>query len=1076
MGIQKIIKRLLLGFVFLFSVAFSANLDVSFSPAFQSVGALPQGQSGIFVYECTVECAGATDDITIDTIVLANSAPVQFSGNGINKISIQMKMEDDYSYSEISSSPKTFASSETQWIFTNIGATLDHDDDEEDGVTFRFYYDVADDAPMEATANFELLAIEDSSGNTVNIVSYQSKTFPISGLVAQLTPSYTPTVLVPGLDEVIYSYLSITPRGESFQDEIVVGIFNDGENFDLGNQNMGITEVAVYQDVSPNGVFSKQVDSYLVSIKDSAITENNQVYLTFDVNDFTDGITKNFFILYDIGKETDIGSQINDLTSVGASLESKKIHFQINMIKATGDQSGQDYAIRLQDNLPSQPQDSNYTSRLGGVMLDEFQSIIPPSNIPVGADLVPMAAFSLSARELDVTLNEMTFENIGDVPYVTTEYGENGIKSLYIFKDLNRNREFDGVSNEQLLDIWELGKVTNSYGEINGATKVTVTGFDIVIPSVNLDSDTVNDVKASQQRFLICYEVGDGIAGSSVAEEIGPHADLNLADAYSSSGLVFDDFYMSGYTSTSNVVAYIKDMTVDISEVKSISPPLSIRQSRDVPLFSYVLDASMIAKGVSVKLDSLNNDFKSNNAGITKLSLYYDDDDDDVFERSDTLMGEILSFDDTSYTSLPAVDLPANSPRRFFVTATLGSNAPIDRLLNFQVSDIVSTFNFGADFDATGVLPQPFSPATLNVTANSVAVESVLITDNAIVQGDTVHFVDILLRNDSAYSVTINNVLPKFYVSNFSGLDLSYEYRMNSSFSPVILAASSTVNFTVTFNASNIRTAESIAVDGYCEYVALGITEKIVLERKKTAGGGYAFSAESTDAFTASLGSDPKNFLLPAHIERAYVKDPSNVDIDVFDGDIIQSGSSLFLKLANSGYEVKGDSIMVTVNSESITNEQSADNYFAYDYDSGILTVLSLGSSDQGNIIVSMTDKLGNKFEEYSLTYSTTDQGFSIDDLNVYPNPYTPEKGKLKVGFNVTAACEKVTFYMYDHVGKKVMEHELNNIITHGYQLWEYDGKTDDGNYLATGVYLLYAVAESVEGEKEVARVKVAVW
>ena len=1054
---MRYIKLFSLLFVFFTFAHFSVNADTvsaNFSGFATASNALPRGYQKALVYTFTLE--GTLEDAKISSITITNNGSVAFSSSGISKVELEYQV-DNGALTPLSSMSFD-ANPANSCTFTSFGdiAFVEVGDKK----TFYIYYTVANNATLESTANFKLTAIQDSQGNTVNIGNPPEKQFAISGIEVALDKSYTPKIVIPNQSKVPYAYLSIKPRGESFTGDFKLKIYNDGNNFDKDKTNDGINKIYFYEDNGPNiGVFEADEsngDAY-IPIAGTESGDNGNIINNASTIEITGlfgtldkGVTRNFFVVYDIGNKTSIG-------------DGKKIFFQIKSLSVLGVASGLDVSMIGQ--LPVQPDDSRYAAKLGGLRLDEFVSILSPGNIGAGDNDFPVARFSLSGQEISLALSELTFANSGSIPYVTEKNQKNGVTLVSLYRDTDRDYFFNGPNNEELITAWELG-TKNVHGESNLPNRVNVTGLNLFIPTTNYSSTNGDDELEKQERFFLVYSLGDDI---SVAPSSSSDVAANIKDARATTNYINQDVFLSGEQDTYNISIPVKYTNVAISEIESIAPAKVFELSDSVPLIAYTLESKSDLNNVAVKLLSNQNAFYDNNKGITYIKLYRDN-GNNVLDANDILEGSIIKFDSTLKTNLPSVNLKANIPTRYFVVVGLGSDSQSN--MNFQVDSVVSS---GSSFVLpSGIFPRPQSPIQLAVIDNKVKITNVYSSANVIDNSHS-YYVNIGIENNNTFSVTINEAGPVFYKDSIAGQDISYEYAVSPTFAPLSLNAGSSTTVSFQISTSKIRTAGNVIIDAFCKYYSSVITLNSTITRHKDNVGALTAASNTAFHWNTTVPLDI-HYAYPAYIK--IIKSLVNgVLTQVFDKSVLFHDSSLQIEFNDNGKAINGNLIKVILNGEELNHDTTSTNYFLYSETTGILTISTIGNKD-GILQLKVKDTAGNQLDDFNFSFLVSNGSNAdpkISNLLVYPNPYHSGAGtKLKIGFTLLSPAN-VTFYIVNAVGGVIWEKTVNN-LNYGYNIIDYDGLVGANRSIPSGAYLLYAIAENGSDIKSKIKTKLAVW
>jgi len=93
-----------------------------------------------------------------------------------------------------------------------------------------------------------------------------------------------------------------------------------------------------------------------------------------------------------------------------------------------------------------------------------------------------------------------------------------------------------------------------------------------------------------------------------------------------------------------------------------------------------------------------------------------------------------------------------------------------------------------------------------------------------------------------------------------------------------------------------------------------------------------------------------------------------------------------------------------------------------------------------------------------------------MKNLEITPNPFSPNYGPLKISYNVTSdktVSPQVTIKIYNMVGdfvRTLVNRELQN---RGKNEVEWDGRTEQGKKAFNGRYVIHFKLKDSSGEKE---------
>lgn len=1060
---MKIKKITFLAFGFILLSAIANATFTSHSASFSQSNALPKGYHKALVGSLYFTTDIKTD--SIHSISILNTGTAPFGPQDVSKV--ELFYLDDGMQAEQPMAQLSFSTKAPGCTFTGLsGGTFS---DALPNKTIKIYYTIADDATLGTTANFTLDKVNVIQGGlaaTLDMGLSSGKDFPVTGMDASLDPLYTPKVVVPGGSKVPFAYFSFTPRGESFDGKFKMLLRSEGAsgddtypgNFDFGALNQGIVKAYIYLDTANIGVFDSTPtgDQQLISLQAADMKSRDELEIDSSFGYLAKNTTMNMFVVFDIGSKTEIGG-------------GRKLNFQIKSFSAEGSDSNL-YADLLNGltsrSLPQSAQDDRYSSMFGGLHLDAYHSIVPSGNIGKGLGDIPVAWFVLSAQELGITVNELTIANTGNIPYVQDVNQKSGVTLISLYKDTDNDGFFNGANHEELISSWPLGSI-NSHGVGNSTSVLNLTGLHIFIPTTNWHISMLDGEKAvTQRRFFLVYDLGDTIPLSGISSNAFTS---NLPNAAAVSAIIPQNILLSGATNSYQIVVNVNTTNILITGVKSISvsTPTAYEQSFGVPVLQYDLESTVDLDKVQVSVLSNTGGFLNSDKGVSAVKLFRDT-GNGYFDVSDLVEGKILKYDNANTIKLPPVMLKAAVPVRFFVVMDTGASAVGS--FPFQVSNITSTSDV-AGVVPSALFPLPINPVFLSVTDNNVAISALTSSANT-VSAYKLYFVNISVKNNNPYAVTLNSVVPKFYKDSISGVDLSSEYSIVNATMPVALNANSSTTFSFAVSTNALRTSGVVFVDALVDYSSAFLSQNATVLRHKDYSSALVPAAPNNMYWTAVAPNQP-TYALPAYIQSITEQGSTK---NLFDKDVTQKGLSIEIQFVNAGTDIAGDSILLYLNGQRLTQDTTSQNYYAYAVSTGKLT-LKIAQAGPCALLLKVKDLFGNDLESLNLNLTVYDSNslqVAIQNLYVYPTPYNSAASSLKIGYTLLGPAT-IKFYLVDMMGQIIWKHE--DIKTaQGSFIYDFDGIRDDGRRLSTGAYILYAVAENESGNKSKTKTKLAVW
>ncbi len=202
----------------------------------------------------------------------------------------------------------------------------------------------------------------------------------------------------------------------------------------------------------------------------------------------------------------------------------------------------------------------------------------------------------------------------------------------------------------------------------------------------------------------------------------------------------------------------------------------------------------------------------------------------------------------------------------------------------------------------------------------------------------------------------------------------------------------------------------------------------------------------------------------------------ANVKFDgreVKDGDYVNANALLTATVLSNviGSAISLESSRVIVNGAATAFSDTTGNLI-YNQTTGTLS-LALQLSSTQTITIEAQDMLGD-----AASYSSTVKvgiGTSVQALQtaVYPNPFNPTYGKLKIGYQLSQDAP-VTLYLFNELRQPVWRKAFvggGSGGQIGYNEYEWSGITDFNEQIPGGAYLLYVVSDN----KVIGKTKLAV-
>jgi len=129
---------------------------------------------------------------------------------------------------------------------------------------------------------------------------------------------------------------------------------------------------------------------------------------------------------------------------------------------------------------------------------------------------------------------------------------------------------------------------------------------------------------------------------------------------------------------------------------------------------------------------------------------------------------------------------------------------------------------------------------------------------------------------------------------------------------------------------------------------------------------------------------------------------------------------------------------------------------------------------DEHTVKIELADKVGNKMEREWKFYVEAEK-LVVQTPKVYPNPFNPTEGPAKIEFTITQAAV-VTVKIYDFSMRLVKTLADSEEMMPGLVSETWDGKSEDGDELAKGVYFCQIIVKSATDEPKTTVLKIALY
>ena len=1043
------------------------------------------------VVSMTVTSDDGADTIT-DITVSANVVSTAFSTDDsyITAIKLYKNSSDDCGTSTELQQQTSLSAASTSFSFSLSDSSPTN--------TYYYYYTLAVSVGENADVGDTFdITIQTITGDTTYTPS-QDYTIEVTGVDLTFTD-------VDGSDSIAIfdyetSYQSVTTPG------VLVAQFVASPNSD---DDFLLDTVVIYNSESN---FSSDV------IEGVRVIAENQVLgsvVTGNTNFSADTVTvsvsyeldasENIYVYYDISDDFDLIDDDGNFVTVNA---------QLLEFSGAGEVSGLD--IEQLDITTQTNNTSGSSIGLAGITITNVENLISTefANSVIGAGIsdIPILKFNVVGVRVDGWLSNLYIDN-SDSTFISSLGRTNGITNLTWYRD-DGNGDFDGIQYETLIDD------TSDSSDI---LSKSLFGFEQRTSSGDAAVSAASSYRNDELDSTTFYILADFGVGMSAGDTVS----VNVSD---STLAYFDDGTVTAQVSIGS------DLPLDVTDnqLTLVDPAFRIQTSMtdgsalfndggdgisdaserytlvagmyDLVLYVVSVDAIEDITELSLEFESPQSYFASDGSGISKLAVFWDKDLDSAFSDEDVYLSSTTTFSGSTVT-LSDISMPEgsySSMQQLLVMFDLGQtltsssgNVSI-RLTNASISDK----------NVVGFFPNPIVPPTYNVNAHLIQIESISSTissDDDEITEDSTFDVEIvvedtgvatlnLVQNDDSEPLTI----PKFYLSNASGADHSYEFVStfdsdNSSTSWTDTMSGVTINLQYSVSAANLLTNGNYLIDSDVYYNvdtddAGNFLEDTSIRLTRSLGSGSNFTSalDISDGTGTALqpyadtDNDSYSWTLPDLVASVSVLVNTEY-VDFYNYQSVPQNAKMQIAFDDDGLNVDVESLSLTLNGDSIDSESeyvsgSGSNYYTYDDVNGIIEVQSVGDTS-GQIVISANDSVGNAYPDMPLIFYTSD-ALEINQFLVYPNPFSPSlqgSSGITIGFSITDVAT-IVIYIFDSAGRQVSVTESTSYSV-GYHTISWDAIIDQtGYYMASGTYFLKIIATDVDGNVVTETAKLAVY
>ena len=1021
---------------------------------------VPQGNKIAMIY---IKLQANLGDMTFTSMRFKNASSQVFFGNNVTRallykdsLSSQQTVFDDGLEGEIAQvefgNPTT-----AEQLFSSFSQTIPS------GNTQGYFivYEISDTAPLSATTNLQLLDIDednfDFGANTV------TNTATVTGFSVKNITSIAPEVIIPGQENVGMLRLQLKMEGEEIDNGFQINLANQGANFvSSASAEDGITNVYLYKPILD---VTETFDSNFMSNYELAqsvvagqFTSASSVTFSFTGEgsfNLPDGVTKNFFIVYDIGEDIQVTTDT-------------KVYAQVTSLSG----KGTDSLVSININTAA-PQPAA-ESLVAGLSFEDLVSIVP-SDVNFGQQSqIPMLQFQIQANHATINVNSISIENPGNVPFITTDGDLKNIQQILLYEDTNRDADFNGVGVGLDTEIgnFELGTGTNQKDSAVITLTVPDTGDLIVSPFDSASNATYNN--DNSRIIFVIYSTGRSIEASSSSTS-DPYAVARLENVVGSTNISGTDYVinLSGTlpaAASPEASVTLQSLNLRLDSVTDISPDLTVRGQVKVPMLAFTVEASTSVTSADISIYNEGATFNQFHEGVSKVWLYRDENSDQTWDSADTLLTVNDTLPEQSYVSLSGISMPTGL-NHFLVLYDIGFLAD---LTEEGGDDIIRAEFDTLEATGTGLIfgGQSLEAAQVSVQDKPIEITNIII--DTLDQGTyltSTFNVSIVISNTSDADVVISELYPRVYQSsNLGGTNISSEFSsVLQGTIPYTLPANTTATLNFSTKHSTPVTGGTARIDAYAKYTVDASVGDGVLTRYLSQSGWVGASPVNPQiSLQSSITS--YSWTWPAYILSASISS-SGTAYPFVNNDAIPANSEFTIVFQNSGQNLDENSISVSLLGSPLEKSSTSDDStYTYDDSTGTLVVSDVGTTS-GQLLVQVNDNDGNALPNAAFDFQIS-ASLKLSDVLFYPSPYLRDSDNpLRMGFNITQPAT-VTLELYNQLGVRVYSTE-ETFTTLGYNSILIDADTD---FMASGIYLCRVSAKDSAGNKSSAQTRLAVY
>jgi len=517
----------------------------------------------------------------------------------------------------------------------------------------------------------------------------------------------------------------------------------------------------------------------------------------------------------------------------------------------------------------------------------------------------------------------------------------------------------------------------------------------------------------------------------------------------------------------------IDTYTLTLSAVQVELDHAVYQGSTKVPVLAFTLKKLAAALGDSVSIKISNEGscpFSSLADGISRVWLYQDNPASSgagEYDGQDLLVSTTTEFTNNGKdVVLSDVQLVLNESTTFFVLYDVGLTS--SGTFNARIDDIPSPETI---YMATSL------PHSLIVSQNVIAspLTIISVTSNvSIINSQTTQNMRVTLniQNNASVPLRISSVGPTWYENTIHGQDRSAEYLLQAVDTYPLTVNPGNVDLAVEVSTDNISTEGTYLLDGRVSFVSQDITATTV--RYPFSSGQYGRVVSGDPIYwQVEFSREQQSWDVPAHVlsvNMVYLSASQAFE----SGDPVKASAQLKIYFNRNVIDESSFQVLFgDVSCQQVIGDPASIYEYQYDADQGLLTTRVPTAS--GQLTVRLFDKAGESLDSLELTIAVPEQ-IQISNILLYPNPF-PVNGSttLVFSFSLNKAAD-VDFYLANAGGDIVWSSKDNAFESVGYNEYRiWTGLLNSGDYLASGIYSVWLIARDSDGNKAMAKAKLAV-